>query len=133
MTALLLERRTGLGQCCEPGCSRVSRYSICIAGYYLMKDGLLGGKVGICSRCGKEQVRIWNELTGRTNEEEQLAAVHKLAGSPADRADAVDSLRALGFPAESVAKAIKGWKDGLGAEEILSVLGEVEMAGAVAA
>lgn len=77
--ALLLERvKTGAGsQCSEENCIRVGRYRIRIAGHYLHGEGRLQRYTFLCPRHVKAAVELWDELTGRADDEdasEEMAA-----------------------------------------------------------
>lgn len=132
-SAFQLHRVAVGAQCSEPKCSRAGRYAIQIAGWFVERDGLLGGKVAICKPCGEAQRSIWLELTGEKHGAETLAAINALGGSRSVRVHAIWALRDLGYSADQVTSALAAVAEQEPVEEILELLGGAERVGAVAA
>lgn len=77
--ALLLQRvklGTG-GQCSNEECTRAGRFRIRIAGHYVKGPSPVQRYSFLCPKCATAAIGLWNELTGRVDEDaaaEQVAA-----------------------------------------------------------
>jgi hypothetical protein len=75
--ALLLQRvklGTG-GQCSNQECTRAGRFRIRIAGHYVKGPSVVQPYSFLCPKCAKAELKRWNELTGRVDEDAAAEAV----------------------------------------------------------
>ncbi len=118
--------------CDQVGCNRMGRYALSMIGLPVWTEKPIGTRreqAQLCRPCAKEIQALWDELTGKTDEEKTLQALLALTAKSAfERFEAVDALRAIGYSAEQVARAVKATKAGKGAEQILELLGADERA-----
>jgi len=73
--ALLLQRvklGTG-GQCSNEECTRAGRFRIRIAGHYVKGPSQVQRYAFLCSPCAAAAISLWDELTGRVDEEAAAA------------------------------------------------------------
>lgn len=66
-SALVLRRvaKNQGGQCCEPTCTRAGRFTVQIAGWFVMREGPLGGKATLCKACAEAERLRWDDLCGQ--------------------------------------------------------------------
>jgi hypothetical protein len=74
--ALLLQRvKLGAGgQCSNEECTRAGRFRIRIAGHYVKGPSRVQPYSFLCPACGKAAISLWDELTGRVDEDAEVAA-----------------------------------------------------------
>ena len=132
MAALGLRRLQGAsaqGRTCDTAdCIRKARFKLLLCGHTVPSESSWGLKVEqatMCEPCAREAKRIFERYTNAGRRRLALEAVKAFGRSASKRVDAVDALRDLGFNEIETARAVKGWKDGLDAEQVVAkLLGE---------
>lgn len=121
MSALRLKRvgKGQGGQCCEPLCTRAGRYTIEVAGWFVMWGGLMSRKATLCKPCAEAERERWDELAAGP----EVCALAALGGSVVDRTEALWFLdEEQGWSRDRIALALKLTGEGVAPDQILERL-----------
>jgi hypothetical protein len=124
VSALQIVKSSTTDRCCVPGCNRMGKSAVLIAGYPLRSErNSYSARALLCHPCRKDWRGAWNEATGATALAEVEASIAALSLSVTKRTAAIFKLREeLGFSAEEVAQALADTARGRSVEEILEGL-----------
>jgi hypothetical protein len=123
VSALYLYKTSASGGACrEPQCGNAGRYQLFLAGHRC--DSNFGPEV-VCKKHAREIARLFADLA--PPEETIVDALEAIRGTAAERCDAIELLRDIGYGPDAIARAVKGVAERLPVEQLLEVLaGELE-------
>jgi hypothetical protein len=112
-----IKAHTGTGICLEERCPNKGRYQVFLAGHRC--DSAFAPEL-LCEKHGKEWADRIAELM--LPEKAVTDALGAIRGTAAERIEAIDKLRLIGYSPDAIARAVKGVAERLPVEQLLEVL-----------
>ena len=110
MTALTFRKSSSHWRCDTPGCNRIGRYTLAIAGYPIEAEAryaLKGQPALVCLPCRTTMKKAWEEASSEVPERAVEQAIGALRGSESERVRAVWQLRGYGFSAAQITAEVR--------------------------